>query len=61
MRINVSGKNINVGDALVEYTEDALSTAVKKYFENAIDADVVFIKEKSQRNLCFKISEFNSH
>ncbi len=47
MRINISGKNINVGESLVEYAENALASGVGKYFENAIDAEVLFTKEKS--------------
>lgn len=46
MQIRISGKQIDVGSALQEYAEDRLDKIVTKYFENAIDGDIVFSKER---------------
>lgn len=47
MRITISGKNMNAGESLVEHAENALTSGVTKYFERAVDAEVVFSKEKA--------------
>jgi len=44
MDITVKGKQMDVGDALRTHSEDTLATAVTKYFDRAIDANVVFSK-----------------
>lgn len=46
MHITVSGKQIDVGKALQNYVETDLQDAVKKYFEHAVSADVVFSKSR---------------
>lgn len=45
MEISVSGKHVDVGDALRTYAEDQLTDSVKKYFEQAIDAHVTVSRE----------------
>jgi len=40
MRINVTGKQLDVGDALRSHVEDKLSAVVEKYFDRFIDAQV---------------------
>jgi ribosomal subunit interface protein len=45
MDISIKGKNLDVGDALRGHAEVGLSSAVSKYFERAIDANVVFTRE----------------
>ena len=47
MKIQVSGTNMEVGQSLIKYVEENLEKDVKKYFENAIDAQVHFSKEGS--------------
>ncbi|MCW8914970.1 MAG: ribosome-associated translation inhibitor RaiA [Magnetovibrio sp.] len=47
MDITVKGKQMDVGDALRTHTEDSLSAAVSKYFDRALDANVVFSKVQS--------------
>ncbi len=42
MQITVSGKQIDVGEALRVHVEENLSAAVSKYFERPVDAHVVF-------------------
>lgn len=42
MQVMVTGKQLDVGDALRSHVETQLSDAVSKYFENAIEASVVF-------------------
>ena len=44
MEITVKGKQMDVGDALTTHTSDAIITAVTKYFDSALDANVVFSK-----------------
>jgi ribosomal subunit interface protein len=48
MKITVAGKQLKVGAALREYVEEHIEGAIKKYFENAISADVTFSKETHQ-------------
>lgn len=45
MDIVIEGKQLDVGDALRVYVEDALSPAVSKYFDRAIDAKVMFSRQ----------------
>lgn len=45
MQIRVSGKKMEVGASLTQHVEAQLTTIVSKYFERAIEADVVFSKE----------------
>ena len=42
MQITVSGKQIDIGDALRTHVEENLSAAVGKYFDRPVDAHVVF-------------------
>ena len=42
MQIKVSGKHLDVGDALRSHVEDNLVAAVGKYFDRPVDAHVVF-------------------
>ncbi len=44
MQVFVKGRHIDVGDALRGYVEEKLASAVAKYFEHAIDGNVVFSK-----------------
>lgn len=45
MKIQVSGKHVDVGDALKSRVETELTTGISKYFERGGDADVTFSKE----------------
>lgn len=45
MQIMVSGKQIDVGEALQTYVRQELPKSVTKYFEDAVRANVVFSKE----------------
>ena len=45
MKITVAGKQLKVGAALKQYIDENLESSIKKYFENAISADVTFSKE----------------
>jgi len=47
MQISIPGHQLDVGDALKVHVEDRLVDGVKKYFENAIDVEVVFSKENA--------------
>ena len=46
MQVAITGKQIDVGTALQEHVESDLQEAVKKYFEKAVSADVVFSKSR---------------
>ena len=48
MDIQVSGKNIDLGDALQTHVADRLSDGVKKYFGRGAEASVTFSREKRQ-------------
>lgn len=48
MRYQVSGKHIDVGDALRQHVETELGEAVKKYAERPTDATVVFSKDSTE-------------
>jgi len=45
MNINVTGRKINVGDALTNHVEDRLSNVADKYFSRTIDANATFAME----------------
>lgn len=45
MQIQVSGKQIDVGEALRSHVEERLASAIGKYFADPIDANVVFSRE----------------
>ncbi|MEJ2119928.1 MAG: ribosome-associated translation inhibitor RaiA [Alphaproteobacteria bacterium] len=45
MQLSVTGKQIDIGQALQEHVTEALNGAVEKYFGNAMDGNVVFSRE----------------
>lgn len=47
MKIKVSGKQIEIGEALPEQVRIRLASAIGKYFEGGVDANVVFSHEGS--------------
>lgn len=46
MEIQVSGKNMDLGDALQVHVTDKLSEGVQKYFERGAEATVTFSRER---------------
>lgn len=48
MQIAVSGQHITIGNTLQDYTKTRIQEVVQKYFENAISANIFFIKETFQ-------------
>jgi ribosomal subunit interface protein len=44
MKYQISGKQIDIGDALQTHVKDELSAVIEKYAERPIDAQVVFSK-----------------
>lgn len=48
MRIQISGKQMDIGDALRTHVEDRLGEAVGKYFDRPVDAVVTFCKDRHQ-------------
>lgn len=45
MHVLITGKQIDVGEALRSHVEDRLSSGVAKYFDRAIEAHVVFSRQ----------------
>lgn len=45
MQLTVSGKQLDIGEALQTHVRDAIDGAVSKYFENPVDTHVVFSRE----------------
>ena len=45
MEISVKGKQVEVGEALRGHVDDNLKANVKKYFDKAIDATVIFSRD----------------
>jgi ribosomal subunit interface protein len=45
MDINVTGRKMNVGDALTSHVEERLASVADKYFSRTIDASTTFAKE----------------
>jgi len=48
MRIQVSGKQMDVGDALRLHVEERLRGAVGKYFDRSVDAVVTFSRDRHE-------------
>jgi ribosomal subunit interface protein len=48
MQIQVTGKNISVGDALRQHVEDRLNGDVARYFDGTVRARVMVEKQRSQ-------------
>jgi ribosomal subunit interface protein len=46
MQIIVSGKNIEIGDAIRKYADDHLEPCIGKYFEQAVRAHVTLSKDR---------------
>lgn len=46
MDIQVSGKNMDLGEALQVHVSDRLVDGVTKYFDHGADAAVIFVKER---------------
>ena len=44
MRIEISGKHIETGEALQKHVTEAITNSVQKYFKTAINARVIFSK-----------------
>lgn len=45
MKVRVSGKQIEIGEALPEQVRARLEASIGKYFEGGVDANVVFSHE----------------
>lgn len=59
MEIKVSGRKINVGDALTTHIEERLNSIAEKYFSRSIDAAVIMSKEGhlSHADCTFHVSQ----
>lgn len=45
MQLSITGKQLDVGDALRRHAESTLTTSVAKYFDGAIEGNVVFSRQ----------------
>lgn len=48
MKVTVTGRHIDVGQALRQHVEEGLDAIVSKYFDNAMDASVTFEKQQTR-------------
>jgi ribosomal subunit interface protein len=48
MRIQVSGKQIDIGDALRGHVEDRLTDSVGKYFDRPVEAVITFSRDRHE-------------
>lgn len=48
MKIQISGKHIDIGDALRTHVEERLTAGIMKYFDRPVDSMVVFSREGHQ-------------
>ena len=51
MQVTVTGKQMDVGEALRSYVDTNLTESVAKYFDQAIDASVVFSRGAKRRQV----------
>lgn len=56
MQVSITGKQLNIGDALRTHVEDRLADVVAKYFDHAIDSTVVVSREGKGKQICADIS-----
>ena len=47
MKLNISGKHIDIGSSLRQHIEDHLTRTLDKYFDEVVDATVHLYKERS--------------
>lgn len=45
MKLSVTGKQIDIGQALRQHVEDGMTASIAKYFGNAVDAQVVVSRD----------------
>ena len=45
MELSIKGKQLDIGDALTQHIETRLTDSVEKYFDHALDSNVVMTKE----------------
>ncbi len=56
MQVTVTGKQLNVGDALRSHAEERLADSVSKYFDHVIDSNVVFTRASKGKQIRVDIS-----
>jgi len=56
MQVSVTGKQIDVGDALRSHVDERLNELVSKYFDRPMDASVVFSREGKGRQIRTDVS-----
>jgi ribosomal subunit interface protein len=54
MQITVTGQQIKIGESLQQYVTDNLEKSVKKYFDRALHARVVFVKQSHKHADLYK-------
>lgn len=57
MQIKVSGSNMEVGQALTEFSQEHLEKAVTKYFEKAVSSEVHFAKDGNVFKVVITVNE----
>lgn len=56
MQVTVTGKQLDVGDALRSHVEDRLADSISKYFDHAIDSSVVLTRQSKGKQVRADIS-----
>lgn len=57
MQTRVIGSNMDIGASLEEYAQEHLQKSVKKYFENAVSAEVHFVKDGNLFKVILTVNE----
>jgi len=60
MQIRISGHHMSSGRSLNSFVEERLSTITKKYFKDAVRADVLFLKERNEFVASMRINDGTS-
>lgn len=50
MELSIKGNKLDIGDALTQHIESRLTDSVEKYFDHALDANIVLTKEGNGKN-----------
>lgn len=57
MQVRVMGSNIEVGQSLTQFVEESLEKQVRKYFDNAVNAEVHFSKNGNMFKVVVTVNE----
>jgi ribosomal subunit interface protein len=61
MHLNIAGHHMHNGKSLERYVNVRMKQQVKKYFKNAVSADVVFLKDHYEFQTSIVINDGTKH